>query len=236
MKTIKLTFFITALLLVTISAYAQKLTIPTYTFSGKKTSYVNLKDGSKIEGKLSKLYRKKGQVKAVKIKDANGKKRKIEAVDIKNMYLVPSGFDKFNKAHSFMYDATQWRDNDLDKDILKKGYVYLEQTEVLIKKKKRTLIMQVLNPTFCGKIRIFHNPFAGKSTGIGIAGIQVAGGKDKSYYIKKGDAVAYKIKKKNYKKEFKALFANCEEVKKQFTKIKWRELPKHVFTFDKHCK
>jgi uncharacterized protein YbbC (DUF1343 family) len=135
-----------------------------------------------------------------------------------------------------MHDATQWRDNDLDKDILTKGYVYLEKTEVIIKKKKRTLIMQVLNPTFCGKIRIFHNPFAGKSTGIGIAGIQVAGGKDKSYYIKKGDAVAYKIRKKNYQKEFKVLFGNCEEVKKQFPKIKWSQLPKHVFKFDEACK
>ncbi|WP_299459191.1 hypothetical protein [uncultured Microscilla sp.] len=236
MKTIQLTFLITALLVVTANTYAQKLTIPTYSFSGEKLSYINLKDGSKIEAKISKLYRKKGQIRAVKIKDANGNKRKIEAADIKNMYLAPSGFDKFNKFNSFMNDATQWRDNDLDKDILKQGFVYLEQTEVQIKKKKRTLIMQVLNPTFCGKIRIFHNPFAGKSMGLGVAGINVVGGKDTSYYIKKGDAVAYKIKKKNYKKEFKVLFADCEEVKKQFPKIKWNELPKHVFTFDKHCK
>jgi hypothetical protein len=49
--------------------------IPAYDrFSGKETSYIMLEDGSKVEGTLEDLDRKKGLIEEVVIKDASGKK------------------------------------------------------------------------------------------------------------------------------------------------------------------
>lgn len=236
MKFLKTVVFLSVVMFISTQSFAQKFIIPTHTYSGKKVSYVTLQDGTKLEGKVSKLYYKKSQIKAIKLKMADGKKQKIEAEKIKYMYLKPSGFDKFGKLNSFLNDATQWRDNDLDKDILKQGYVYLEQTKVKIKKKTRTLIMQVLNPTFCGTIRVFYNPFAGRTTGIGVAGIKVAGGRAKSYYIKKKDGVAFVLRKKRYKNKFNEVFGDCEAVKKKYAEnIKWKDLANQVFDYDKEC-
>lgn len=235
MKTLRTFILLNAVFFISIHGFAQKFIIPTYQFSGKKVSYVTLQDGTKLEGKVAKLYRKKGQIQAVKLLMANGKKQKIEAEKIKHMYLKPSGFAKFTKANAFLSDATQWKDNDLEKDIIKQGYIYMEQTEVKIKKKTRTLIMQVVNPSFCGKIRVFDNPFAGQTAGLGVAGIRVTGGKKTSFYIKKGDGVAYRIRKKKYRKEFPILFEDCSTVKDKYPKGKWNDLAQQVFEYDKSC-
>jgi len=235
MKTLRTFILLAVVCCFSIQTFAQKFIISTYRFSGKKVSYVTLQDGTKLEGKVDKLYRKKGQIQAIKLKMANGKKKKIEAEKIKCMYLKPSGFDQYLKANAFLRDATQWKDNDLEKDIIKQGYIYMEQTKVKIKRKTRTLIMQVVNPSFCGKIRVFDDPFARQTTGLGVAGIQVTGGKKKSYYVKKRDGVAYRIKKKNYKKEFPILFEDCEAVKKKYPKAQWSDLVHHVFGYDQEC-
>jgi len=65
--------------LASIAAYSQDF-IPAYDrFSGKETSYLTLEDGTKIEGTLEDLDRRKGLIEEVTIKDANGKKMEVYA-------------------------------------------------------------------------------------------------------------------------------------------------------------
>ena len=76
------------------TAFSQKF-IPAFdTFSGKKTAIVVLEDGTKVEGTIKDLDRKKGQIESIKLKFEDGKKVEYEAEEIKHMYLPPSGFDK----------------------------------------------------------------------------------------------------------------------------------------------
>lgn len=68
----------TAILLFTLAnqIFAQDF-IPAYDrFSGKEISYIMLEDGSKVEGTLEDLDRKKGLIQEVVIKDASGKKQR----------------------------------------------------------------------------------------------------------------------------------------------------------------
>lgn len=204
--------------------------------SHKKTTYLTMEDGSEKTGTVKKLERKKGLIKEVKIKNEKGKKVVIPIEDIKHAYFPQSGLDALSNVFEVAYDAEQWDKGLYDADRLKDGYAYFEKAEVQVKKKKRILLMQLLNPGTCSRIKIYHDPFANESAGIGVAGIKLAGGDDKSYYISKDGEVAYRLKKKNYKDVFKELFGDCSSVKKKYAKKKWNKFEEAIFEYNKACK
>ena len=234
MKTTFLTLLTT---LFCLSLAAQNFVPPVETYSHKKTSYLYLNDGTEVIGTIKSLDRKKGQLEEVKLLDQSDNKVKYTGDDIAHMYLPPSGFDKFAKATDFLTDSQQWGNTDLDGDILEKSYVYLETSDVRVKKKTFTLLMQVVNPTFCENIRVYHDPLAKETMSVGVGGITVAGGLDKSYYLKKaGDDVAFRVEKKTYEEQFKMIFSDCPElIEKYGDAPHWPDFAEHVWEYDQIC-
>lgn len=231
--------FFFALCMVSVSALsAQRFQAGTFTFSHKKNSIFHLANGTKVEGTIDKIKRKKGLIKYIALHPADGgKKLKLKPLAIKSMYLPPSGWDKLGKIVDFAGDATQWRSVNVDKDIIDKGYVYFEQVNVKVKRKVRPLMMQLVNPSFSSRVRVYFDPMAKETASLGVAGVKVAGGNAKSYYIQKGDGVAYLAKKKSYENEFERLFGDCSTLAAQAgTKAKWGDLETHVFTYNNECK
>ena len=227
-------FILFALLSVQLSA--QQLLSPSYSFSHKKTSYITMADGSEIKGNLKDIDRKKGLIKYVKIKDGSGKKHKLKPDNIKHMYLPPSGLDKYMKATSFLTNAQKWNDQKLDQDLLNQQYVYFENTNVKIKKKQRPMLMQLLNPTFSSKVKVYHDPLAKHTQSIGVGSVTVAGGNAKSYYVQAGsDEAAYRLKKNRYKKEFTPMWDDCKTVIGKYTQIRWSDLTQHIIDYTE-CK
>ncbi len=219
-----------------VSLNAQKFLKPFESISHKKITYIVKEDGSEIQGTVKKVKRKKGLIKEINIKNKKGEKLTIPIEDIKYAYLPQSGWDKFMKADDFITDATQWEDGLYDKDRIKKGYAYFEKAEVKVKKKKMTLLMQLLNPGICSRMKVYHNPFAGETAGLGVAGVQVAGGKDKSYYVQLDNDTAFKVSKGKYKKTFADIFGSCKKVMKQYSKAKWSKFEEAAFKYNTECK
>ena len=205
---------------------AQDFAQPVESFSRKKTSYVTLADGTTLEGTVERLKRKKGLIKEVKI-EIDGAERVLDPAEIKHMYLPPSAIAELGNALNKMGDATRW-DEDLDANILKEGYVYFETVPVMIKKDERTLLMQLLNPATARGVRVYHDPFAGETMSAGVAGVKVAGGDAKSYYVRKGDDTAYRLFKKDYKKEYEGLFGGCDPVMNHDMAERWSKFQDHV--------
>ncbi|MBK8556213.1 MAG: hypothetical protein IPL65_10810 [Lewinellaceae bacterium] len=219
------------------SLNAQKFLEPNFTFSHKKSAYITLADGKMIEGEIDDIDRQKGLIDEIKIKDANGKKYKLKPEDVKFMYLPPSGFDKFSGAYDFISDATKVEDTDLDKDIIGKGYTYFEQATVLIKKKETKLLVQLLNPSFSSKIKVYHDPYAKETTSFGVAGVTLAGGDAKSYYVSKAGGTAERLFKKNYTESLGMLYGDCASFQKAVSAdTRWTDFEKHVFEYGKTCK
>lgn len=206
-------------------------------FSKKKTSYITLNDGTELEGKIKKLKRAKMLFKEIHLELENGKKKVMSAEDIKSMYLPQSGFDKLGKTMNSVYDVTEWDSSDLNQEHLKEGYAYFEATEVYYKKKKtKVLLLQLLNPAFPGVVKVFHDPLAGESGGLGIGGLQVTESSDKSYFIKVGGDVAFKLKKKKYDDEAENVFRKCPDFYKSIKKsLKWKEFPEKLMEYSKEC-
>lgn len=206
-------------------------------FSGGKTSYVNLEDGTQIEGTIDDFDRKKGLIEEVTIKDAEGKKIKLEAEKIKSMYVPPSNLAKFNEAMDFATEASNWQSgNDVDKDIISKGYAMFEKSTVMLGKKKRDLLLQIVNPSFANYVRVYQDPMAKETAGFGVAGIDVVGGEEKSYYVKVGDAPAFRLYKKDYSKQFASVFKGCKAVVDAVGKKKaWSDFASHAMMAAKEC-
>ncbi|MEM9916818.1 MAG: hypothetical protein AAF990_01905 [Bacteroidota bacterium] len=214
---------------------AQYFLTPYESFSRQKKSYITMDDGTEVIGKIKKIKRKKGLIEEISILDEKGKKRSIKPAGIRFMYLPPSGLDQLNRSLQKVYDATQWDDVELEADLIKDGYAYFEQAEVFVKKKKRTLLMQLLNPTSCRKMRVYHDPLAMESASMGIGGFTMAGGGDKSYYFKKGDETAVRVKKKNYRSLYYNLYGHCSKLEQDIKSIKWQDVEVHVYEYDKNC-
>lgn len=214
---------------------AQKLLTPSFSFSHKKTAYITLKDGTELKGNLKDLDYKKGLIKSVKLKDGEGKKHKLKPSSIKHMYLPQSNFDKLNKITTTLHDAQMWSDETLEQNLLKQGYIYFENSQVKIKKKTREMLMQLLNPGFCKSIRIYNDPFAKKTASAGIGGVTLVGGIAKSYYIAKDGEVAFRMKKKMYRKEFTPFWGGCQNIIDGFPKQDWSKLVDHVIMYTENC-
>jgi hypothetical protein len=227
----KKSIFLIMALFTIISINAQQLLTPTFGYSHKKTSYVTLTDGTELIGTLKDLDRKKGLIEQVKLEDGDGKVHKLKPKQISFMYLPPSGLDNVVKVADALTNLNKWNDEKLNQDLLNKGYIYIENAQVKIKKKEYTMLMQLLNPAFSKEVKVYHDPKSKKTTSIGVGGFNVVGGNDKSYYVQKGDNAAFKLEKKNYKKEFKPLWGSCQAVLENNPSIDWNELTKHLLEF-----
>ena len=202
-------------------------------YSHKKPAYIHLQDGTVIEGILKDVDRKKGLVKSIELQDPADHKGKIKPEQIRFMYLPPSGFEKMTVWTENATNANKWETSNLDKDIIEKGYVYLERTNVLLGKETHALMLQVINPTFNTSFSVYEDPNSPRTTSVGVGPLTVAGGVPKSVFIRRiGDEVAFELKKKHYRDEFERLFGDCEEVMKTYgEKPQWDEFEAHLWMY-----
>jgi len=213
---------------------AQKFSIPLEGFSKKKTAYFYMEDGSEIKGTLSGFKRTKGLIETVKMKDLDGEKVKMNPEKIDYMYLAPSNLGKFGAALETINNVSSWeKETTIDTTLIKDGYVLFEKVSTKVKKKTDDLMLQILNPSFSQNIKVYHDPFSKETASVGVGGITVAGGLDKSYYIKKAaDKSAYRLLKKDYKEQFADIFGDCPELMEKYgDNIKWNEFETHIYEY-----
>ncbi|MBR9777958.1 MAG: hypothetical protein GYB55_24205 [Cytophagales bacterium] len=224
---------------ITFSTMAQTFAPAFQGYSRKKTTYITLKNGTEIAVVIKKLFFKKGLIDDLKVeKSSDGEKIKINPEEIDHMYIPPSALAKFSQFVDASSDLTKLQDNELSSEHLDDGYLYMESSNVQVKKNKTQYCMlQVMNPTFSKKIKVFNDPFAKESASINFGGMTVAGGLDKSYYIKKsGEDLARRIKKKEYKKDMEELFVECPAIIEKYKEDpKWSEFEQFVFDYSTMC-
>jgi hypothetical protein len=91
-------------------------------------------------------------------------------------------------------------------EISNREYIIYQQAR-LPGKKTKYVLLQLLNPGFDSKIKVFQDPWAAETQGLTFSDAQLTGEEDKSYFFVKTGGQAFKVKKGTYKKEFKAIFA-----------------------------
>lgn len=204
----------------TIGAGAQKLLPAAYSFSTGQTAFLTLKDGSSVEGTISNMDRVKGLIKSIEIKDNNGTIQNFRFTQIGEMYIAREGMSKMGEDYKFLTDAA-WNDSPYNQKRIQTGYALFEQTTVEMNGKKRDLLLQLLNPSFSSKIKVYVDPWAD----------EITEPEKTTYYVKDGAFPAFKLGGNEYQDHFIALFGECESMVSFRNKAQWADLGKHIFEY-----
>jgi len=193
-------------------------------------------EGNTIEGKIVSGKAIDSSPGSITVLDKEGNKVKLKAEQIKSAKVKASDLIKFSKGIENMGSVQEITNADW-KEIIDSEYLYYVRALAPKKKKDKSRIYMVLNPGFDSKIQILHNPWGNESGGLGVGGVKLTGGKEKSYLIVKNGQKSFKIKKGDYKKQFKDIYGDCPAILATFTgKIKLADLAGHVFAYDQICK
>jgi hypothetical protein len=219
-------------MLASVSAFAQDsngstsstsiLLEPTFNFSCKETAYFTLDDGTELKGHLKKVKRRRGLVKAVKMKDEQGKRNRLKAAFIQQMYLPKSKYAPVIKTTNLTNC-----DSELNRQLLADGYTYFEQANLQIRKKSKGQLLQLLNPGESAKVKVYLNPKTKAYYRIGYGSANYAKA-PKSYFVQKDkDETAQLLKKGKYKKQSKEFWPAGTD-----SKANWKDLQKHIAAYN----
>ncbi len=191
--------------------------------------------GNEIEGKLSGGTMVMGHLKSFTLKLDDGSKRKFKSEEVKLLKVKASGYVKFMMVTESLGSVKKMSNTNYD-EISNKDWLIFEQA-LINRKKDKPRLLQLLNPGFDSKIKVFVDPTATETAGVGIGGVKISGGEDKSFLLVKDQTKAVKIKKKKYKKEFGNLFGDCNQMMELFggSKTKFRDMAGHVYAYDQSC-
>jgi len=191
--------------------------------------------GNEIEGKLSGGTMVMGHLKSFTLKLDDGSKRKFKSDEVKLLKVKATGFVKFMMVTESLGSVKKMSNTNYD-EISNKDWLIFEQA-LINRKKDKPRLLQLLNPGFDSKIKVFVDPTANETGGIGMGGMKITGGEDKSFLLVKDQTKAVKIKKKKYKKEFSNLFGDCNQMMEIFggSKTKFQDMAGHVYAYDQSC-
>ncbi len=195
---------------------------------------ITLKDGSEIQGRITSATSVNGTIRSVTVKDAQKNKSKLKAEQIQIMKVRMTELAKLEAMGEATSSLTEMMKADFD-EISNREWVIYEQA-LLPKKKTKYALLQLLNPGFDSRIKVYQNPDANETGETSIGGLALTGGEDTSYLIVKDDAKSSKVKKGSYKKSFPEIFEGCESLQEYQGKPKFRDFAAHVLLFNKECK
>lgn len=201
-----------------------------------KPVIVTMADGSEVTGKFGGAVLISGYLDKVTIKSESGEKLKLKPEEMVQLQIKASGFSKMAMVSSSASSIKEVAKRDFN-EIKNREYIIFETAQRSNKAAKFRL-MQLLNPGFDNKIKVFADPNANQTSGIGIGGIKITGGEDKSYLMVTSGNKAIVVRKGTYRKNFEELYQGCPEMVRAFQgeKIKWEDVAGHVFAFNEVCK
>jgi hypothetical protein len=236
MKT-KLTLLLSFLSLLAIAqGFVTELEEDGYGALGNNPCIVFLASGEEINGKIGTMSGSNGYISAITIKLDNGEKMKLKPEDISRILVKADKLLKLmmmSESTSSIKEMTKTNFND----VIKTDYIIFE-TAMRHNKAGNLRLMQLLNPGFDSKLKVYGDPNPNRKTqGIGIAGVKLTGDIDKSYLFVQNDEKAVLVKKGSYKKDFEELYKNCPKMLEAFAgeKLKWQDVAGHVYAYNFIC-
>ena len=199
-----------------------------------KECYLTLKNGVETKCEFKTAMSNNG-MKSMTIIDENGVKIKYKAAEVEKLRIKMSTWAKIGTIIEGSESITAVAKLDVT-EIIEREFIIYEQA-LLPKKKDKYALLQLLNPGFDGRIKVYENPMGGES-GLSVGGMNVSGGEEKSFLVVKDGDKSMKIKKGSYKKDFSMLFGDCTEMIKILSdeKIHFQDMALHVLYYNLNCK
>lgn len=196
---------------------------------------VSLQSGEEITGKFTGGVFVINGLTKIKVKLENGEVVKYAPEQVVSLKVKASKLMKLGMISDAGSSIKEFANSDLNGIVNREWVVFETATTPREKETKR--ILQLLNPGFDNKIKVFAEPGA-KTGGLSIGGLQVTGGEDRVYLFVKGGEKAFRVKKGSYRENFQELYSDCPRMLEQFEgeKIRWDDVALHVYAYDQLCK
>ena len=239
MKNKKIGFLVGLALILTTNAFSQGF-VETVEEGSMSTFFnnaciLNLASGEEITGKfVNGTYINNGFSK-ITVKLENGEKAKFEPEQISSLKIKTTKLMQLMMVSEASSSIKEMVNADFN-EIVNRDYVIFE-TALTPRKTDTPRLLQLLNPGFDSKIKVFAQP--GKQTaGISVGGLNLTGGEDRAYLFVKNGEKAVEVKKGSYKENFEELYSDCPAMLDNFKgeKIKWDDVALHVYVYDQLCK
>src|SRR5690606_34593241 len=196
---------------------------------------VRLKSGEEISATFKGASLLNGYLYKITIVGEDGAKVKFKPEDIERLLIKTSKLAKLAMIMESSSSVKEMTNANYD-EIVNREYIIFE-TGLKASKKDKARLLQLLNPGFDDKIKVYADPEANETGGLEIGAVQLTGGAEKSYLFVMGDGKAIKVKKGSYRRNFDELYGECPEMLKVFAgeKIKWVDVAGHVFAHHQVC-
>ncbi len=210
----------------------QMFLTPVNSLTGDATTVTT--DGKEVSGDIRLAVFGSRGLKSFTIKDASGKKHKFKAEDIATLKVKVDGLAKLEMIAEKSVSVKKMVEADFD-EMADREYIYYEKVQV--PGKNKYVLAQLLNPGWDSKIKVYNNPLGGETQSVGVAGVALVGGEDKTYLVIANGEPSMILKKKHYDKLFPELFASCREIGDNFRdkEAKFKYFAQHVFAYEVGC-
>lgn len=196
---------------------------------------VILQHGDTLSGKLSSASLMNNYLKNITLKLSDGSKRKFDAAEMKTLSVKASGLVKMAMMNESANSIVRTVKTDFN-SILNREYIVFEQA-LRATKKDKPAMMQLLNPGFDHRIKVYADPNANETGTWQANEVTIAGGADRSYLFVKNDEQVVVVRKISYRKNFDELYGDCSEMAAAYEgdKTKFKDIAEHVFVYDQLC-
>ena len=201
-----------------------------------ETLYVVDNAGDTIHGKLMNTSYDTDRLKSFTLK-TDGGKRKFKTADAKVLAVKPWIDPDQDSGPISLPNLMRATDPEFNAIVIT-DWVFYEKVQLPTKKEKYAFI-QLLNPGFDSKIKIYVHQNADKTATLEMKGITLAGDDDQSHLVVINGGKSELIRKRNYKDQaLSKLYKDCNVIKEMYAgdKFRWKDFAKHVFIYDQKCK
>lgn len=210
---------------------AQQFVTPLQSISG--AALVTTVDGKEIPCEIrSALFGMNGLASMTVRDTVTGEKLKFKAEQVARLRVKIDALARMEMLADKTSNLKKLRDADFS-EITDREYAYYDQVQ--IPGKDVFVLIQLLNPGFDSKIKVYDKPMA-KTGETEIGGIAVSGGQAKAYYVIR-DGVTTEISRGKYAKTFfPLLFSGCPELIAAFPDPEFADFAEHVLYFETKCR
>lgn len=210
---------------------AQDFVEPFTEFISDRECYVVTNDGETINGYLRGATQWSGFITRLRIRDENGKLHKFKAHQVQRFAIRPGAFAKLATLTEKSTSLRHIIKTDQD-DILDREWIYFD-AQSMPRRRNKIALLQLLNPSFDQHIKVYDHRNGSKSMPIGIQGIAVVGGEERTYWVVKGDGKPMIVRKASFNKSFGYLFSDEPDlISSQRRRPKFKDFAGHIQAYN----